>query len=93
MTNKKKKRVWLCVTYMPTIQRSHQENSHHEQAEQHEAIREETGFWEILTKIKALIQKKTSNNVLYSHWSWAQSLPLWISPFNINILVLDKFYK
>lgn len=39
------------------------------------------------------LRKKTSNNALYSHWSRSQSLPLWISPFNINLSVTEQLYK
>lgn len=46
----------------------------------------------VLPGWRPLIEKKTSNNKLYSYWSKSQSLPLWISPFNINLLVTKQLY-
>ena len=82
-----------CVTYSPTPLETASAHSHHNRAERHEAGGEETGPRGMCSaRQRPLIEKKTNNNALYSHWSGASNPPLWISPFNINLAGMEQLY-
>lgn len=90
---------WSCVmaawspewpqSFPSARRKTHCKQAAQRRAEQSEVSREETNLWHVLTQLGPRSGKKykTSNNKLDSYWSKAQSAPLRISPFNINLFM------